>query len=166
MLLYLKDAANSPRILLRWRRSGWNMKKEHLAQLYGKVRHTFGVSKSLLATYSNILAIFLRVHRLSIFPNMVLPDILVFTSYDLSQVSWELLVIDRPTNLDEDEPLIPAHSSNTFRWSMVDTAMLCLTVSLLKNLKHANIVTLHDIIHTKCSLTLVFEYLVSLRIPF
>ncbi|XP_020653148.2 cyclin-dependent kinase 18 isoform X1 [Pogona vitticeps] len=32
-------------------------------------------------------------------------------------------------------------------------------VSLLKNLKHANIVTLHDIIHTKSSLTLVFEYL-------
>uniref|UniRef100_A0A673X5U2 cyclin-dependent kinase n=1 Tax=Salmo trutta TaxID=8032 RepID=A0A673X5U2_SALTR len=34
-------------------------------------------------------------------------------------------------------------------------------VSLLKNLKHANIVTLHDIIHTERSLTLVFEYLVS-----
>ncbi|XP_062998789.1 cyclin-dependent kinase 18 [Elgaria multicarinata webbii] len=34
-------------------------------------------------------------------------------------------------------------------------------VSLLKNLKHANIVTLHDIIHTKCALTLVFEYLDS-----
>ncbi|XP_061488138.1 cyclin-dependent kinase 18 isoform X4 [Rhineura floridana] len=34
-------------------------------------------------------------------------------------------------------------------------------VSLLKNLKHANIVTLHDIIHTTCSLTLVFEYLDS-----
>jgi hypothetical protein len=33
-------------------------------------------------------------------------------------------------------------------------------VSLLKGLKHANIVTLHDIIHTKLSLTLVFEYLV------
>ncbi|XP_065316347.1 cyclin-dependent kinase 18-like isoform X2 [Gordionus sp. m RMFG-2023] len=32
-------------------------------------------------------------------------------------------------------------------------------VSLLKNLKHANIVTLHDIVHTKTSLTLVFEYL-------
>jgi cyclin-dependent kinase 16 len=32
-------------------------------------------------------------------------------------------------------------------------------VSLLKGLKHANIVTLHDIIHTKTSLTLVFEYL-------
>uniref|UniRef100_A0A4W3HEA4 mitogen-activated protein kinase n=1 Tax=Callorhinchus milii TaxID=7868 RepID=A0A4W3HEA4_CALMI len=32
-------------------------------------------------------------------------------------------------------------------------------VSLLKNLKHANIVTLHDIIHTEHSLTLVFEYL-------
>uniref|UniRef100_A0A8C2ZFD5 cyclin-dependent kinase n=1 Tax=Cyclopterus lumpus TaxID=8103 RepID=A0A8C2ZFD5_CYCLU len=32
-------------------------------------------------------------------------------------------------------------------------------VSLLKDLKHANIVTLHDIIHTKKSLTLVFEYL-------
>ena len=34
-------------------------------------------------------------------------------------------------------------------------------VSLLRNLKHANIVTLHDLIHTERSLTLVFEYLVS-----
>lgn len=34
-------------------------------------------------------------------------------------------------------------------------------VSLLKDLKHANIVTLHDLIHTDRSLTLVFEYLVS-----
>uniref|UniRef100_A0A4W4FWM3 cyclin-dependent kinase n=1 Tax=Electrophorus electricus TaxID=8005 RepID=A0A4W4FWM3_ELEEL len=32
-------------------------------------------------------------------------------------------------------------------------------VSLLKDLKHANIVTLHDIIHTEKCLTLVFEYL-------
>jgi len=32
-------------------------------------------------------------------------------------------------------------------------------VSLLKDLKHSNIVTLHDIIHTPKSLTLVFEYL-------
>uniref|UniRef100_A0A8C6V3V5 Cyclin-dependent kinase 17 n=1 Tax=Neogobius melanostomus TaxID=47308 RepID=A0A8C6V3V5_9GOBI len=32
-------------------------------------------------------------------------------------------------------------------------------VSLLKDLKHSNIVTLHDIIHTEKSLTLVFEYL-------
>ncbi|KAB7506502.1 Cyclin-dependent kinase 16 [Armadillidium nasatum] len=32
-------------------------------------------------------------------------------------------------------------------------------VSLLKDLKHANIVTLHDIVHTERSLTLVFEYL-------
>eukprot|EP00051_Salpingoeca_urceolata_P033535 m.21133 g.21133 ORF g.21133 m.21133 type:complete len:413 (+) comp6342_c1_seq1:373-1611(+) len=32
-------------------------------------------------------------------------------------------------------------------------------VSLLKGLKHANIVTLHDIIHTKSALTLVFEFL-------
>ncbi|KAK3102746.1 hypothetical protein FSP39_013612 [Pinctada imbricata] len=32
-------------------------------------------------------------------------------------------------------------------------------VSLLRELKHANIVTLHDIIHTEKSLTLVFEYL-------
>eukprot|EP00729_Bicosta_minor_P002164 gene2164-25393_t len=32
-------------------------------------------------------------------------------------------------------------------------------VSLLKGLKHANIVTLHDIIHTRETLTLVFEYL-------
>ncbi|KAM8793710.1 cyclin-dependent kinase 16 [Eudromia elegans] len=32
-------------------------------------------------------------------------------------------------------------------------------VSLLKDLKHANIVTLHDIVHTRSCLTLVFEYL-------
>ena len=32
--------------------------------------------------------------------------------------------------------------------------------SLLKELKHHNIVTLHDIIHTRNSLTFVFEYLV------
>ncbi|KAK2157634.1 hypothetical protein LSH36_188g11022 [Paralvinella palmiformis] len=32
-------------------------------------------------------------------------------------------------------------------------------VSLLRDLKHANIVTLHDIIHTQHTLTLVFEYL-------
>lgn len=32
-------------------------------------------------------------------------------------------------------------------------------VSLLRDLKHANIVTLHDIIHTSLSLTIVFEYL-------
>eukprot|EP00043_Microstomoeca_roanoka_P003969 m.46800 g.46800 ORF g.46800 m.46800 type:complete len:358 (-) comp12279_c0_seq2:103-1176(-) len=35
---------------------------------------------------------------------------------------------------------------------------LNLLVSLLKGLKHANIVTLHDIIHTRTSLTLVFEF--------
>lgn len=33
--------------------------------------------------------------------------------------------------------------------------------SLLKGLKHANIVLLHDIIHTRESLTFVFEYMVS-----
>ena len=33
--------------------------------------------------------------------------------------------------------------------------------SLLKELKHANIVTLHDIVHTKETLTFVFEYVVS-----
>lgn len=32
-------------------------------------------------------------------------------------------------------------------------------VSLLRGLKHNNIVTLHDIIHTGNSLTFVFEYL-------
>lgn len=33
--------------------------------------------------------------------------------------------------------------------------------SLLKGLKHANVVLLHDIIHTQESLTFVFEYVVS-----
>ena len=37
------------------------------------------------------------------------------------------------------------------------------TASLLKGLKHANIVTLHDIIHTTNNLTFVFEYVVSKR---
>ena len=31
-------------------------------------------------------------------------------------------------------------------------------VSLLRDLRHANVVTLHDIIHTERMLTLVFEY--------
>jgi len=35
--------------------------------------------------------------------------------------------------------------------------------SLLKELKHNNIVTLHDIIHTRSSLTFVFEYVVRMR---
>lgn len=34
-------------------------------------------------------------------------------------------------------------------------------VSLLRDLKHANVVTLHDIIYTDQTLTLVFEYLVN-----
>lgn len=38
--------------------------------------------------------------------------------------------------------------------------MFRFVVSLLRELKHNNIVTLHDIIHTEKSLTLVFEYLV------
>jgi serine/threonine protein kinase len=38
--------------------------------------------------------------------------------------------------------------------------------SLLKELKHANIVTLHDIVHTRETLTFVFEYVVSLMITF
>lgn len=38
---------------------------------------------------------------------------------------------------------------------------LIFLASLLKCLKHANIVLLHDIIHTKETLTFVFEYMVS-----
>jgi len=46
------------------------------------------------------------------------------------------------------------------------TAIIChyaviFAASLLKALKHANIVTLHDIIHTKDALTFVFEFVVS-----
>uniref|UniRef100_A0A3P8WVB7 mitogen-activated protein kinase n=1 Tax=Cynoglossus semilaevis TaxID=244447 RepID=A0A3P8WVB7_CYNSE len=45
-------------------------------------------------------------------------------------------------------------------YSQVDMSFFSpLSVSLLKDLKHANIVTLHDIIHTDKCLTLVFEYL-------
>jgi serine/threonine protein kinase len=35
--------------------------------------------------------------------------------------------------------------------------------SLLKELKHANIVTLHDIVHTRETLTFVFEFVVSYK---
>lgn len=47
----------------------------------------------------------------------------------------------------------------------VTLSLLCSVpaASLLKGLKHANIVLLHDIIHTKETLTLVFEYVVSLH---
>lgn len=34
--------------------------------------------------------------------------------------------------------------------------------SLLKELKHSNIVTLHDIVHTRETLTFVFEYVVCI----
>ena len=42
--------------------------------------------------------------------------------------------------------------------------MLFFAASLLKGLKHANIVTLHDIIHTKDALTFVFEFVVSFSV--
>ena len=46
------------------------------------------------------------------------------------------------------------------------TPLMC-AASLLKGLKHSNIVTLHDIIYTKTSLTFVFEYLVrGIMFPF
>lgn len=45
-----------------------------------------------------------------------------------------------------------------------DYVLVLFSVSLLRELKHANIVTLHDIIHTDKSLTLVFEYLVGLSL--
>lgn len=38
--------------------------------------------------------------------------------------------------------------------------------SLLKELKHANIVTLHDIVHTRETLTFVFEFVVSRKLSF
>lgn len=38
--------------------------------------------------------------------------------------------------------------------------------SLLRDLRHANVVTLHDIVHTKTSLTFVFEYVVSVFVRF
>ena len=49
-----------------------------------------------------------------------------------------------------------------FYWLEIHVMLHLFSVSLLRDLKHANIVTLHDIIHTEKSLTLVFEYLVSL----
>jgi len=52
------------------------------------------------------------------------------------------------------------HFLRDFIWTLV---AVC-AVSLLRNLKHANIVTLHDIIHTNQSLTIVFEYLVCTHV--
>lgn len=47
-------------------------------------------------------------------------------------------------------------------WVLDGNCVSVSAASLLKGLKHANIVLLHDIIHTKETLTLVFEYVVSL----
>lgn len=44
--------------------------------------------------------------------------------------------------------------------NLVTVCVCVCAASLLKRLKHANIVVLHDIIHTRESLTLVFEYVV------
>lgn len=38
--------------------------------------------------------------------------------------------------------------------------------SLLKELKHNNVVTLHDIVHTRETLTFVFEYVVSSKLNY
>lgn len=49
-------------------------------------------------------------------------------------------------------------------WFLCACARSCMcAASLLKRLKHANIVLLHDIIHSRDTLTLVFEYVVSRR---
>ena len=49
-------------------------------------------------------------------------------------------------------------------WEECHQVTNLVSASLLKELKHANIVVLHDIIHTKRMLTLVFEYVVSFLI--
>lgn len=47
-------------------------------------------------------------------------------------------------------------------WFLCACVRSCVcAASLLKRLKHANIVLLHDIIHSRDCLTLVFEYVVS-----
>ncbi|XP_053435731.1 cyclin-dependent kinase 16 isoform X1 [Nycticebus coucang] len=57
------------------------------------------------------------------------------------------------------EGIIPPSYLSQASWTLPMAHVHTLHVSLLKDLKHANIVTLHDIIHTEKSLTLVFEYL-------
>ena len=44
---------------------------------------------------------------------------------------------------------------------VIKYTLIFFPASLLKQLKHANIVTLHDIIHTKDTLMFVFEFVVS-----
>lgn len=53
------------------------------------------------------------------------------------------------------------HASVHNATPQLTTFVLPFLVSLLRELKHANIVTLHDIIHSEKSLVLVFEYLES-----
>ena len=50
--------------------------------------------------------------------------------------------------------------SNEFGFLVINLS----AVSLLKGLKHANIVTLHDIVALPKSITLIFEYVVSIEI--
>ncbi len=61
---------------------------------------------------------------------------------------------------------IPLVSQNVLPLTSLSVCVCSVpAASLLKGLKHANIVLLHDIIHTKETLTLVFEYVVRLRSP-
>ncbi|MGH0176984.1 UNVERIFIED_CONTAM: hypothetical protein FKN15_074069 [Acipenser sinensis] len=69
-------------------------------------------------------------------------------SYETEVTLTVRLVSQTPVSLILDCRILPESRIHAPRW-----------LSLLKDLKHANIVTLHDIIHTDKSLTLVFEYL-------
>ncbi len=54
------------------------------------------------------------------------------------------------------------NSSLIFQYDQIICFLFAVVLaSLLKSLRHANIVTLHDIVHTKLTLNFVFEYVVS-----
>lgn len=65
------------------------------------------------------------------------------------------------TAIREGRHTYPPLNSYLLRKFLAIVQRSYLLVSLLKGLKHANVVTLHDIIYTKAVLMLVFEYLVG-----
>lgn len=140
-----KVAVNSQTIWWHWRRSGWSTRRGRHAQPSEKVGRATALNR-LTWFYPDFLfslVIFILTYYLLLLSAMAVKHCCCF---------WPNTIIVLMFS---------------FSLSLSLSSPLCVcVVSLLKDLKHANIVTLHDIVHTDKSLTLVFEYLVRFRVSY
>lgn len=178
---YLKGAVSWRTTWWRWRRSGWSMRREHHAPPSEKVISSILTfcqcyMKRSSSSYGNKTFVILVVD----FPIMIWR--LEGELYLIPLFSLICGAQNIKKNKNQYQPAFPKNVIlitfiqfvlfNLRRLPLKKCYMcfsLCerlsdvvFVVSLLKDLKHANIVTLHDIVHTDKSLTLVFEYLVRL----